>query len=83
MAILDVNESSWNEVASTLNREKTRFYPTDVTKTESIADAVAKVVTWSHNHNKPLGGVVAAAGIGSAERVRKVSVHMDLYFKKL
>lgn len=74
-----MNESSWNEVASTLNKEKTCFYPTDVTKTESIADAVGNIVTWSHKHNKPLGGVIAAAGIGSAGRVRKISVHMEFH----
>ena len=65
-----------------MNEEKICFYLTDVTKTESIAHALKNVVLWSHDRGRPLGGVIAAAGIGSAERVRKISMSAVFHYRK-
>lgn len=50
--------------------------------TESVADALKNVVTWSRKNDRPLGGVIAAAGIGSAERVREDLSVCDVDLKK-
>ena len=69
VAILDRNEDAWKDIASSFSQEAARFYRTDVTNTENIADALSSVAAWSHENARPLGGLVAAAGIGNAERV--------------
>ena len=70
MAILDINEEAWNKTAlHNLSADRTRFYTTDVTSSKSISNAVGAVAQWATETGRPLGGVVAAAGIGTAGRV--------------
>lgn len=52
-----------------LGEDRARFFLTDVTSTSSISDAVEKVAQWTRHTGKELGGVIAAAGIGSAAKV--------------
>lgn len=67
-AILDMNE----ELAAALLKElgsSARFWPCDVSDTESISAAVKGAVGWATEAGKPLGGVIPAAGVGNPSLV--------------
>ena len=68
-AILDQNDG----LASTLVRElgaSAQFFNCDVLNTKSVATAVRGAVEWATQSQKPLGGVIAAAGVGGGATVR-------------
>lgn len=66
VALLDRNEDDGKAVATALGGDKVaKFWPVDVTDTDSITAAVQGVVAWiKDSTKKPLGGVVPAAGVG-------------------
>ncbi|KAI9882491.1 MAG: hypothetical protein M1823_005763 [Watsoniomyces obsoletus] len=68
VAILDLNADLGAEVVSKLG-PRARFVETDVTSSNSIAKAVQTTVEWARRTGHELGGVVAAAGIGVAEKI--------------
>lgn len=43
---------------------RARFFQTDVTSSENVADAAAAVVAWTAETHAAIGGIVAAAGVG-------------------
>jgi len=45
------------------------FFTCDVSETESIAKAVEGVMAWVQDTKREIGGVVAAAGVGSPAKV--------------
>ncbi len=73
MAILDLNAELGAEVVSKLGH-RARFVETDVTSSDSIAKAVESTAEWARQTGHELGGVVTAAGIATAEKVRRVRV---------
>ena len=72
VAVLDLDEDLSMEIMSELGQEKGRFFQVDVSKTESIASAVANVLVWTKYTGMEVGGVVAAAGVGYPAKVRSV-----------
>lgn len=63
VALLDLNSESGTEIATSLG-ERAKFFETDVSDTDSIADAVQGSIAWVKQTGKDIGGVVAAAGVG-------------------
>ncbi|SPO02526.1 probable 3-hydroxyacyl-CoA dehydrogenase [Cephalotrichum gorgonifer] len=64
VAILDLNADLGKATAAELG-PFARFFPCDVTSTESIARAVEGTVAWVKETGKELGGIVPAAGIAN------------------
>ena len=67
-AILDLNEGLGNNAASELG-SSVRFFLCDVTESDSIAKAVEGTVAWVKQSEKPLGGIIPAAGVGNPATV--------------
>lgn len=44
---------------------RARFFAVDVTDTASIAAATKATAEWVAETNKPLGGIIPAAGVGN------------------
>lgn len=66
VSILDLNEDAGAAVVKELGGEsRAKFVAVDVTDTESIAAAVKGTVEWVSQTNKPLGGIIPAAGVGN------------------
>jgi NAD(P)-dependent dehydrogenase (short-subunit alcohol dehydrogenase family) len=65
-AVLDMNEEQGNLLVKELGsgNDTTRFFPCDVSDTESIAAAVKGVSEWVKETRKPVGGIIPAAGVG-------------------
>ncbi|KAL1882117.1 hypothetical protein VTK73DRAFT_2208 [Phialemonium thermophilum] len=63
-AILDLNEDQGTSTVEELGASQSRFWPCDVTSSESIASAVAGIVEWTETTGKALAGVIPAAGVG-------------------
>ena len=63
-AVLDMNEEQGNLLVKELGSDTTRFFPCDVSDTESIAAAVKGVSKWVKQTGKPVGGIIPAAGVG-------------------
>lgn len=59
-----MNEDQGQSLASQLG-PSTKFWPVDVSDTDSIASAVSGIVSWTASTNFPLGGVIPAAGVGA------------------
>lgn len=68
VVLLDLNEEAGQEAAKQLGSNAT-FYECDVTDTESIEKAIKSSVEWTQKTEKPLGGVVSAAGVGNPGKV--------------
>lgn len=66
VALLDRNDDEGIAAAKELGDESVaKFWPVDVTDTDTIKAAVDGIVAWiSDTTHKPLGGVVPAAGVG-------------------
>lgn len=69
IAILDIDQSSGEEALKHIGTERSRFFETDVSETESIEAAVAGVVAWVKQTGKAIGGLVSAAGVGNPGKV--------------
>jgi 3-hydroxyacyl-CoA dehydrogenase / 3-hydroxy-2-methylbutyryl-CoA dehydrogenase len=66
--LLDLNASAGESVVQELG-ESSKFAETDVSDTSSIENAVNATIEWIKQTGKPLGGVVAAAGVGMPAKV--------------
>ncbi|KAI1181337.1 short chain dehydrogenase [Nemania sp. FL0916] len=69
VAILDLNEELGGEVVKSLPKGSGKFFVCDVLETESITTAVTEIVKWIEDTGKPMGGVIPAAGVGSAATI--------------
>lgn len=63
-----MNEENGEEVVKELS-SSAKFFVCDVLETESIASAVQGAAEWSKQTNKPLGGVIPAAGVSTPATV--------------
>ncbi|KAG6012105.1 hypothetical protein E4U54_007722 [Claviceps lovelessii] len=63
VAILDMNEDGHDVVKQA--GSSARFFPCDVLNTESITEAVRATAEWAKQVNKPIGGVIPAAGVST------------------
>ena len=68
-AILDMNEELAQELVKEIGGGKTKFFETNVLKTESIAAAVKGALEWVKETGKEVGGVIAAAGVSTPAKV--------------
>ena len=64
-----MNAESGSALVKELGPERTVFFQTDVSSSESIADAVKGTVEWVKKSGKPLGGVIAAAGVSTPAKI--------------
>ncbi|KAL1304547.1 hypothetical protein AAFC00_003526 [Neodothiora populina] len=69
IAMLDIDQASGEEARESIGTERSRFFETDVTETESIEAAVAAVVAWATETQKVIGGVISAAGVGNPGKI--------------
>lgn len=63
VAILDMNDDG-HEVAKEIG-PSAKFFVCDVLNTESITKAVQGTAEWAKRVNKPIGGVIPAAGVST------------------
>lgn len=63
IAILDLNPENGSRIASELGH-RAKFFKTDVTDTTSLEGGVEGTISWVKETEKPLGGVIPAAGVG-------------------
>ena len=70
VSILDLNESEdvWKKP------QNVKFIKTDITDTKEIESSVSETVKWASQNRAPLGGVINCAGVGTAAKVRYISV---------
>lgn len=68
VALLDLNAEAGENITKEFG-DKSIFFETDVSDTSSVEAAVKGSVEWVKKTGKPIGGVVAAAGVGSAAKV--------------
>ena len=71
-----MNTKSGNALVKELGSDHTTFFQTDVSSSESIAEAVKGILEWVKRTGKPLGGVVAAAGVSTPAKI--IDRHGDL-----
>lgn len=67
VAILDMNEDGHELVKEVGSSAK--FFVCDVLNTESITKAVQGTAAWAKASNKPIGGVIPAAGVSTPATV--------------
>ncbi|KAJ5703604.1 hypothetical protein N7493_011529 [Penicillium malachiteum] len=67
--LLDVNSDSGESAVKELGEERAKFVQTDVTDTSSIQAAIDAGVEWIKTTGKPIGGVIAAAGVGMPSKI--------------
>ena len=75
MAILDMNEEAGQELVKKLSTS-TKFFECNVLETESVSKAVQDAAKWAKETGKPLGGVIAAAGVSTPATVRSEEQQM-------
>ncbi|KAF2017654.1 NAD(P)-binding protein [Aaosphaeria arxii CBS 175.79] len=63
VSLLDLNADSGASIATSLG-SRAKFFETDVSSTDSIAAAIKGTFEWVESTGKPIGGVVAGAGVG-------------------
>jgi hypothetical protein len=68
VAILDMNEENGQELVKKLSTS-TKFFECNVLETESVTKAVQDAAKWAKETGKPLGGVIAAAGVSTPATV--------------
>ncbi|KAE9984595.1 hypothetical protein BLS_001970 [Venturia inaequalis] len=68
VALLDLNAEAGEKVTKEFG-DKSIFFETDVSDTSSVEAAVKGSVEWVKKTGKPIGGVVAAAGVGGAAKI--------------
>lgn len=73
MAILDMNEENGQELVKKLG-PSAKFFECNVLETESVTKAVQGAAQWAKETGKPLGGVIAAAGVSTPATVRLFKV---------
>jgi len=70
VSILDMNEELGKSLVAELGTERLRFFRTDVSNTDSIAEAMKGSLAWVKHTGKEVGGVVAGAGVANPSKVR-------------
>lgn len=70
VSVLDMNEELGGALVEELGSKRLKFFRTDVSRTESVAEAVQGTVEWTKHTGKDLGGVVAAAGVANPSKLR-------------
>ncbi|KAF2665022.1 putative short chain type dehydrogenase [Microthyrium microscopicum] len=68
IALLDLNEDAGAEIVKELG-DRVKFFECDVSETSSVTKAVHGAAEWIKTTGKPMGGVVAAAGVGGAQKI--------------
>ncbi|KAL5453442.1 hypothetical protein PMIN06_005479 [Paraphaeosphaeria minitans] len=63
VSLLDLNSDAGSEIVSELGA-RANFFEVDVSDTDAIEIAITGTVAWVKETGKPIGGVVAAAGVG-------------------
>lgn len=63
IAILDLNAENGDKIVRELG-ERTTFFETDISETESVQASVKGIAQWLKQTGKPIGGVIPAAGVG-------------------
>lgn len=74
VALLDLNAEAGERITKEFG-DKSIFFETDVSDTSSVEAAVNGSVEWAKRTGRPIGGVVAAAGVGSAAKVHTIRNH--------
>jgi NAD(P)-dependent dehydrogenase (short-subunit alcohol dehydrogenase family) len=69
VSLMDLNADAGAELVKEFG-SRARFFETDVSDTESVKKAVSGTAAWIKETRKELAGVVAAAGVGAAQKVR-------------
>ena len=69
MAILDIDAVAGGQVVSEIGSDKGKFFRVDISDTTSITTAISGVLAWTESTGGRVGGVVAAAGVGSPAKV--------------
>jgi 3-hydroxyacyl-CoA dehydrogenase / 3-hydroxy-2-methylbutyryl-CoA dehydrogenase len=69
IALLDLNAEAGAEITAELG-QRSKFWEVDVADTESVEAAVKGAAEWAKSTGAEVGGVVAAAGVGAAQKVR-------------
>ncbi|KAI0160724.1 short chain dehydrogenase [Xylariaceae sp. FL1272] len=68
-AIFDLNEELGNEAVKLLPAGQGKFFICDVLETDSISAAVKSVEGWIKETERPMGGVIPAAGVGNPSTI--------------
>lgn len=63
VSLLDLNNDAGSKIVSELG-SRAKFFEVDVTDTDAIEKAIQGTVAWVKETAKPIGGVVAGAGVG-------------------
>ncbi|KAI9817121.1 MAG: hypothetical protein M1827_001233 [Pycnora praestabilis] len=69
VAILDMNDELGALLINELGKDRSRFFTTDVSDSESIAAAVKGTLEWVGETEREIGGVVAAAGVANPSKI--------------
>lgn len=70
VAVLDMNEELGRRLIDSMgHNNRLRFFPTDVSNSESIEKAVNETLDWARQTGKEIGGVIAAAGVVNPAKV--------------
>ena len=64
-----MNAESGNALIQELGPNRSIFFQTDVSSSTSIAEAIKGTIEWIQKTAKPLGGVVAAAGVSTPAKI--------------
>lgn len=64
VAILDMNPESGANVVKKLGQDRAKFFEVDVTDSDSLKKAIDSAADWAKTADKPLGGLIPAAGVG-------------------
>jgi 3-hydroxyacyl-CoA dehydrogenase / 3-hydroxy-2-methylbutyryl-CoA dehydrogenase len=68
VALLDLNNDAGDEIVKELGN-RAKFWECDVSETDSVEAAVKGAAEWAKSTGAEMGGVVAAAGVGAAQKV--------------
>jgi NAD(P)-dependent dehydrogenase (short-subunit alcohol dehydrogenase family) len=68
VSLLDLNAGAGEKIVKELG-ERSKFFEVDVSDTASVEAAVNGSIEWVKSTGKPVGGVIAAAGVGGAAKV--------------
>lgn len=75
VALLDINAELGANVVKELGEDRAVFFEVDVRNSESIQKAVEGSMEWAKQKNVPVGGVIAAAGVGLPAKVSHLHYH--------
>jgi len=78
ISILDTNSENGQAVATRLGPRAVCF-KCDVSNTDSVHSAVHQTANWIKSTQKPLAGIVSAAGVGNPGKVPKPQTKELIY----